>query len=383
MPSSVGTADQSQSSQGPIPQESTDAQPPTEPSPEYTNGEIRYPPMGFGKHKPKMLLMGLKRYLQKPPTSLSHLLTSPRSGKSSISSVVFRKMAPSDTLFLEATTTIHKESMQSFMDFQIWDMPGQIDYLDGSFDIPSIFANVGSIVWVIDAQDNYMEPISRVTDTILQLTDLHPEIKYSIFIHKTDSLTEDYRGDTIRDIMQKTSDELFDSGLENPPVNFFATSIYDHSIFEAFSKVIQGLVPQLPTYEALLDTVAASCRFQKVYIFDVMSKVYIASNTTPSDLGTYELCSDFINAIMDLSDMYGWDRKQEQGTDERTKDICTQTAESMVSGVRNCTLYLREINAFLAFIGVSREPKFQQEKAMVDFNIQTFQDTLLQVLERS
>ncbi|KAL9599724.1 MAG: hypothetical protein Q9179_003457 [Wetmoreana sp. 5 TL-2023] len=51
--------------------------------------------MGFGKHKPKMLLMGLKR-----------------SGKSSISNVVFRKMAPHDTLFLEATTTIHKESMQ-------------------------------------------------------------------------------------------------------------------------------------------------------------------------------------------------------------------------------------------------------------------------------
>ncbi|KAI4183958.1 MAG: hypothetical protein L6R41_005069 [Letrouitia leprolyta] len=269
------------------------------------------------------------------------------------------------------------------MDFQVWDMPGQIDYLDGSFDVDSIFTGVGGIVWVIDAQDNYMDPIGRVTDTILQLTELYPEIKYSIFIHKTDSLTEDFREDTIRDIMQKTSDELFDSGLENPPVNYFATSIYDHSIFEAFSKVIQGLVPQLPTYEALLNTVAASCRFQKVYIIDVMSKVYIASDTTPSDLSTYELCSDFVNAIMDLSDMYGWDRKQEAATDARSKDVCSQTAESIVSSVRNHTLYLREINAFLAFIGVSKEPKFQQEKAMVDFNVQTFQDTMLQVLERS
>ncbi|KAI4177311.1 MAG: hypothetical protein LQ348_005828 [Seirophora lacunosa] len=330
------------------------------------DGEIHYPPMGFGKHKPKMLLMGLKR-----------------SGKSSISSVVFRKMAPQDTLFLEATTTIHKESMQSFMDFQIWDMPGQIDYLDGSFDVDSIFTGVGGIVWVIDAQDNYMEPIGRVTDTILQLTELYPEIKYSVFIHKTDSLTEDYREDTIRDIMQKTSDELFDNGLENPPVSFHATSIYDHSIFEAFSKVIQGLVPQLPTYEALLNTVAATCRFQKVYIIDVMSKVYIASDSSPADTDAYELCCDYVNAIMDLSDMYGWDRKQQQAPDARTKDICAHTAESMVSCVRNHTLYLREINAFLAMIGVSTEPKFQQEKAMVDFNVQTFQDTMIQVLDRS
>ncbi|KAL8938347.1 MAG: hypothetical protein Q9211_003247 [Gyalolechia sp. 1 TL-2023] len=28
---------------------------------ENSNGGIQYPPMGFGKHKPKMLLMGLKR----------------------------------------------------------------------------------------------------------------------------------------------------------------------------------------------------------------------------------------------------------------------------------------------------------------------------------
>lgn len=35
-----------------------------------------------------------------------------RSGKSSISNVVFRKMAPQDTLFLETTTKIQKEDMQ-------------------------------------------------------------------------------------------------------------------------------------------------------------------------------------------------------------------------------------------------------------------------------
>ncbi|KAI4247206.1 MAG: hypothetical protein L6R40_001549 [Gallowayella cf. fulva] len=231
------------------------------------------------------------------------------------------------------------------MDFQIWDLPGQIDYLSGSFSISSIFGNVGGIIWVIDAQDNYMEPIGRFTDTVVQLTDLYPEIKYSVFIHKTDSLTEDYREDTIRDVMQKISDELFDNGLENPPVNYYPTSIYDHTIFEAFSKVIQGLVPQLPTYETLLDTVAATCRFQKVYIFDVMSKVYIASDTKPSDISSYELCSDFINAIMDISNMYGWDRKQETDSFERGKDSASQTAEAIVCSTKGYTVYLRELNA--------------------------------------
>ncbi|KAL8757331.1 MAG: hypothetical protein Q9184_004230 [Pyrenodesmia sp. 2 TL-2023] len=183
--------------------------------------------------------------------------------------------------------------------------------------------------------------------------------------------------------MQKTSDELFDNGLENPPVTFHATSIYDNSIFEAFSKVMQAIVPQLPTYEALLDTVKATCRFEKVFLIDVMSKVYIATDTSPANMPAYELCSDYINAIMDLSDMYVYDRPQKQASDARAKDIGTQTAESLVCCVRHHTLYLREINAFLALIGVSKEPKFVQEKAMVDFNVQTFQDTILQAKTES
>ena len=37
------------------------------------------------------------------------------------------------------------------------------------------------------------------------------------------------------------------------PFSFYLTSIYDHSIFEAFSKVVQKLIPQLPTLENLLN----------------------------------------------------------------------------------------------------------------------------------
>lgn len=36
-------------------------------------------------------------------------------------------------------------------------------------------------------------------------------------------------------------------------ISYHLTSIYDHSVLEAFSKVIQKMVPQLPTLENLLD----------------------------------------------------------------------------------------------------------------------------------
>lgn len=233
----------------------------------------------------------------------------------------------------------------SFMDFQVWDLPGQIDYLDPSFDADSIFGGVGAMIWVLDAQDNYGEAIVRLNETIVHLQNSFPEIKFSVFIHKTDSLAVDNRDDVILDITQRVCDGLFDAGLENPPVSFYATSIYDYAIFEAFSKVIQSLVPQLPIFEALLNTLTASCRFEKVYLFDVLSKIYIASDTSPDDLATYGLCSDYIDVIVDLSEIFGWERGEKEDGSKRAKDVSRQSAESFVSNIKGYSLYLREINS--------------------------------------
>src|ERR1700761_1631430 len=216
-----------------------------------------------------------------------------RSGKSSISSVVFHKLPPSETLYLETTTRIKKESMQlvqapilsraltlftrdgnsSFMDFQVWDFPGHLDYFDPAFDTENIFDEIGALIWVIDAQDEYLDAIARLNTTILNLQQHYPAINVEVFVHKVDGLSDDYRSDTFRDIIQRVQDELSDAGYENAPVSFYQTSIYDHSIFEAFSKVIQKLIPQLPTLESLLDSLCVNCRIEKAYLFDVLSKI--------------------------------------------------------------------------------------------------------------
>lgn len=99
--------------------------------------------------------------------------------------------------------------------------------------------------------------------------------------------------------------------------SFYLTSIYDHSIFEAFSKVVQKLIKQLPTLENLLNTLnsvraggftpllcstlrlhhvlttrALTTRprssavrpapqhsgIEKSFLFDVVSKIYIATD---------------------------------------------------------------------------------------------------------
>lgn len=101
-----------------------------------------------GEQKLRILLMGLRR-----------------SGKSSIQKVVFHKMSPNETLFLESTNKIIKDdiSNSSFVHFEIWDFPGQIDFFDSTFDSDTIFGGCGALVFVIDAQVNF------VNKDILQL----------------------------------------------------------------------------------------------------------------------------------------------------------------------------------------------------------------------
>ena len=229
------------------------------------------------------------------------------------------------------------------------------------------------MVWVLDSQDDYLESIARFTEAVLQLTQLHPDLRFAVFIHKVDSLSSDFRDDTIRDVVQRVLDDLNDAGLDNPPVSFYPTSVYDDSIYEALSKVWQRLVgPQLDTFEAMLTTVAAACRMQKLYLFDVLSKLYVASDASPVDMAGYSLCSDYIDTIVDLSEIYGWDRGGPQidgavsplvmegegdvpqileavGAKDRDGAAREEEghAESFISGVRGCCLYLKEMNKWV------------------------------------
>lgn len=41
---------------------------------------------------------------------------------------------------------------RSFIDFQIWDFPGQVNFFDMTYDSQEIFGAVGALVFVIDAQ---------------------------------------------------------------------------------------------------------------------------------------------------------------------------------------------------------------------------------------
>ncbi|XP_031632305.1 ras-related GTP-binding protein C [Contarinia nasturtii] len=307
------------------------------------------------EQKPRILLMGLRR-----------------SGKSSIQKVVFHKMSPNETLFLESTNKIVKDDINnsSFVQFQIWDFPGQIDFFDPGFDSEMIFKGCGALVFVIDARDDYIEALTKLNKTVLKAHAVNKQIKFEVFIHKVDGISDDLKMETQRDIHQRASDDLVDAGYDRIHLSFHLTSIYDHSIFEAFSKVVQKLIPQLPKLENLLNIFITNSGIEKAFLFDVVSKIYIATDSSPVDMQSYELCCDMIDVVIDLSSIYGSD----SGT------AFDDQSSSLIKLNNSTVLYLREVNKFLALVLILREYSFSRQ-GVIDFNFLCFKEAIHKVFE--
>ncbi|KAL3797928.1 hypothetical protein ACHAWO_001409 [Cyclotella atomus] len=266
------------------------------------------------------------------------LLMGPRrSGKTSIQRVVFHKMSPHETLFrLEATQLLERAVVDHtpLCRFTIWDFPGdQYETLvneDTDKDTngggeersgaqnnrhqPSdeIFVKATALIFVLDAQDEpYDNVLQSFTDTVTRAVRANPSIAIEVFVHKVDGelfLSDEAKYDCRRDVMQQVSDELADAGFlshDAVPISYHLTSIYDHSVFEAFSRVVQRLIPELPTLEHLLNVLVSTCSMEKAYLFDVASKLYISTDSSPVDMQSVELCSDMIDVVLDVSGIYG------------------------------------------------------------------------------
>jgi Ras-related GTP-binding protein C/D len=309
--------------------------------------------------QPRILLMGLRR-----------------SGKSSIQKVVFHKMSPNETLFLETTNKIVKNdiSNSSFVQFQIWDFPGQLDFFDPAFDSEAIFGGCGALIFVIDAQDEYDEALRKLHVTVTKAIKVNPRISFEVFIHKVDGLSDDHKIEAQRDIQQQAQDDLNDAKLD-VHLSFYLTSIYDHSIFEAFSKVIQKLIPQLPILENLLDILNTNCRLEKSFLIDVVSKIYVATDSSPVDMQTYELCSDMIDVVIDVSCIYG----MKEDSDGLAYDEKSQSIIKLSNGM---ILYLREVTKYLALVCLLRKENFDKS-GLLNYNFQCLKQSITEVFQAS
>ncbi|KAJ3053882.1 hypothetical protein HK097_003171 [Rhizophlyctis rosea] len=229
-------------------------------------------------------------------------------------------------------------------------------------------------------QDDYLEALHRLYITVTRAHKVNPNISFEVFIHKVDGLSDDHKIETQREIHLRIMDELADAGLDNIHISFYLTSIYDHSIYEAFSKVIQKLIPQLPTLENLLNILCSNSGIEKAFLFDTTSKIYIATDSSPVDMQSYELCSDMIDVVLDVSSIYGRERPTQNGHIPMQSHSDDPEAYAIIRMNNGMILYLREVNTHLSLVCLLREDHFEKQ-GLIDYNFRCFREAILDVFE--
>jgi len=307
-------------------------------------------------NKPTIVIMGLKR-----------------SGKTSIRKVVFNRMSPNETLFVESTARVESNSVTySFINFETIEFPGQVDpFSVAGFDAKAIFSRCGALLFVIDAQGDYDEALKKMIPSIIRSYTINKNIKFEVFVHKVDGLNEETKIETHRKIFQTVQDELAEHEMDQIRINYHMTSIYDHSIFEAFSKVVQKLIRQLLALESLIDIFNQGSNVEKSFLFDVASKIYVATDSQLVDMPTYELCCDMIDVSTDISSIYS-DRRQSVGFDPSSSAVVMLRTKQII--------FMRQINMYLALVCVIKEENYEKQ-GLIDFNFDVFKKGIEEVFK--
>ncbi|CAF1394027.1 unnamed protein product [Rotaria sp. Silwood1] len=293
--------------------------------------------------KPKLLMWGLTK-----------------SGKTSIIKLIFEKMTAGETLKLPETkmVQIHELTCGIYVRFQIRDVPGPKTASLSDFE--TFAPNSTTIIFVLDVTEDYADAINLLVSSVQWMYKHGHNVRFEVLIHKIDGVHEPDRLERYSTIQKQVNVMLHECSIEKPLINFYLTSIYDHSIHEAFSKIVQNQMKQLRALENMLNLVTESTQLDKIFVCDIYNKIFLASDTKPVETQLSELCCDVVDVYTDISSIYG------------------TSNSSVLDSMSFCTielsigliLYLKDINPTTALICIlKKESKINEALMEVNLNI--------------
>ncbi|TFK49568.1 Gtr1/RagA G protein Gtr2 [Heliocybe sulcata] len=226
-----------------------------------------------------------------------------RCGKTSIYEVLFNGMEPKQTFYIETTTKLqkhHYECVATVIPLEVWDCP----WNTSPETLGTSLAEFSALIFVIDIQDMYQTPIAKLLEYVVAAAAENPELDIEVFVHKSEALPEDLKYEHFRHIQTRVLEELYDAEYDHIPLSFHLTSVFDHTLHEAFSRVLHKLVDSLPYLEDLMNVYCANSQSSKAFLFDVHSRLYVATDSSPVDGATHSLCCDYLQMLNNFGSLY-------------------------------------------------------------------------------
>lgn len=198
------------------------------------------------------------------------------SGKTSMRSIIFANYIARDTRRLGATIDVehcHVRFLGNLM-LNLWDCGGQDAFMENYFSTQrdSIFRNVEVLIYVFDIESCDLERDLNYYQSCLEALLEHScDAKIFCLIHKMDLLREESR----EEVFRKRESELL--VLSKPlEITCFRTSIWDETLYKAWSSIVYQLIPNVGMLEVCLKEFGNAVDADEVMLFERASFLVIS-----------------------------------------------------------------------------------------------------------
>jgi len=199
------------------------------------------------------------------------------SGKTSMRSIIFANYIARDTMRLGPTIDVEHSAVRFLgnLVLNLWDCGGQDGFMDNYFSQQKdhIFRAVEVLIYVFDVESRDVEKdmhyYSACLEAILQYS---KNAKIYCLFHKMDLVKEENREKIFKSMEAKLTQVSLPLKIK-----CFKTSIWDETLYAAWSSIVCDQIPNVNILEAHLQNFCTACEADEVILFERATFLVISS----------------------------------------------------------------------------------------------------------
>jgi len=219
------------------------------------------------------------------------------SGKTSMRSIIFANYLAKDTMRLGPTLGVENSHVRFLgnLVLNLWDCGGQDAFMENYFESQKeqIFRNVEVLIYVFDIESHEKDKDLEYFQSCLSAIQQNSKNAHIFcLLHKMDLVVKEFDRNKIFE-ERKAELEQRASPLR---ITVFGTSIWDETLYKAWSKIVTELVPNIGKLEAHLKSFAQIGHSDEVVLFEKATFLEICHATFKdlSDMHRFEKISNII-----------------------------------------------------------------------------------------
>ncbi|GAM83875.1 hypothetical protein ANO11243_018650 [Dothideomycetidae sp. 11243] len=200
-------------------------------------------------------------------------------GKSSMRSIIFSNYVAKDVRRLGATIDVEHSNIR-FMGnlmLNLWDCGGQAGFTENflTSSRSQVFASVAVLIFVFDVESReFNADLVNYSSIITALREYSPNARIFVLIHKMDLISPERKDAVLADLSSQVQQVSVESGFggdskgAGQQVEYWGTSIWDQSLYKAWTQVIYHLVPNAGLIERLLTRLANAIHAHELVLYE-------------------------------------------------------------------------------------------------------------------